>query len=64
MSIFYGEMSDDEARALWNLIMVSDPWPLSEKEHKLILNLANGEAMKRGYESWEIAYHEFKEDKE
>ena len=54
-------LDNAEARALWRLIMVSDPWPLTEAEHRRILRVADREAQARGYESWEVAYHEFRE---
>ena len=53
-------MTDKEAIAFWNLMMVSDPWPLSETYHDIMWQLADKEAIKRGYDSWIVAYHEFR----
>lgn len=50
-------MNDIEYRHFLNLIMCSDPYPC--KGESDMKNLANKEAIKRGYENWIIAYHEF-----
>ena len=56
-------MTDDQAVAFWALMMVSDPWPLGGREHAHLLELANAEAKKRGYNSWVVAFHEFKKER-
>jgi hypothetical protein len=48
---------DDELRALLNLLMVSDPWPLEESEQVLLKGLADRESEARGFEGWIEAYH-------
>lgn len=50
-------MSDDLFMLLMNLMMVSDPWPLSEHEQTLLNEALDLEASKRGYESWIDAIH-------
>ena len=40
-------------------MMVSDPWPLSEEEHSVLLRMANHEAKARCYGDWIVAYREF-----
>lgn len=53
-------MKDTEFRALLTLFMASDPTPLSEEEDKEVGNMLDRESNKRGYDSWVVAYHEFK----
>lgn len=45
-------MSDTELRALLDLFMCSDPWPLSMGEQKTIEAMLDREAQRRGYEGW------------
>ena len=52
-------MTDLEFRIAMDWMMVSDPWPLSEREHTVMWDMLNGEAEKRGYDNWIVAYHEF-----
>ena len=60
----YGERSsalyDDEFRALLDLFMVSDPWPLDERAEGVVQDLLTSESASRGYGSWVVAYHEHK----
>ena len=54
-------MSDEQYRALLDLMMCSDPWPVTGDDTEnqvLVTELANTEAVKRGYENWVDAYHE------
>lgn len=54
-------MNDSEFRAFLDLLMCSDPWPVLLDSGQIILeNFANQEAKKRGYETWVVAFHEFK----
>ena len=55
----YSVMTGDQFRAFLNLMMVSDPWPLKDVEHASLLDFADSEAAKRGYENWIEAYHKF-----
>lgn len=52
-------MNDQEFRALMNLVMASDPSPLSLREDDILNILLDKEAEERGYDSWYVAYHEF-----
>lgn len=52
-------LTDGQFRALLNLMMVSDPWPLSDEEHDRIDWLLDCEAQARGFDRWTEAYHEF-----
>lgn len=53
-------LSHQQFVAVLEWFMVSDPWPLSETTHNIMLNLLNAEAEKRGYANWVDAYHRFK----
>ena len=52
-------MANEEFRAMLDLYMVSDPWPLEDREHKIIGDMLDREAGKFGYEGWVEAYHFF-----
>lgn len=52
-------VSDDAFRVLLDLYMVSDPWPLSDRENGVLFAFLSAEASKRGFDSWTEAYHEF-----
>lgn len=52
------QLTDTQFRAMMDLMMVSDPWPLGEPEHAQIENLLIVESERRGYDSWIVAYHE------
>lgn len=54
------QMTDEQFVAFLGLWMCSDPWPksLSAKEHATLLDFANSEAKRRGYDGWVHAYHE------
>lgn len=45
-------MSIIELRALVNLLMVSDPWPLSAAERKVMVTLADRESRHWGFTDW------------
>lgn len=58
-------MNDVEFRAMLDLFMCCDPWPVpddcdGEENHKTITEMLNRKARQRGYEGWVDAYHEFK----
>ena len=54
-------MNDLEFRAFLSLMMCSDPWPTGdESENNVLIELAVKESVKRGFDSWIVAYHEFK----
>lgn len=53
-------MNDREYRALLDLLVCSDPWPVEDddgRSHELLNAFANKEAAERGYGSWIEAYH-------
>lgn len=53
--------TDQEFRAVLELIMVSDPYPIPEEGHQLKVEAwADKEARARGYGSWIEAYHQIK----
>lgn len=56
-------MSPTEYRALLDLFMVSDPWPLEDANQRTLLVLLNREARERGFVDWISAYHFFEKDK-
>ena len=49
-------MNDEEFRALLDLLMVSDPWPLTSGRGALEA-FADRIAVARGYADWVEAYH-------
>lgn len=59
-------LSDDEFRALLDLLMVSDPWPIDTDtgQHLLLQDLAAREWAARGHDdnSWLVAYHEHQQE--
>jgi hypothetical protein len=55
-------MNDYQFRAFLDLLMVSDPWPLDERDHRALLAHANAESGKRGYDGWIHAYHDMGSD--
>ena len=50
-------MNRKELRALMNLLMVSDPSPLSSAEDAALRDVADRVAMEFGYHDWIDAYH-------
>jgi len=52
-------ISDKAFRALLDLYMVSDPWPLEPGDNAVVFAFLCAEAQKRGYSAWTEAYHEF-----
>jgi hypothetical protein len=52
-------VADSVFRLLLDLHMVSDPWPLDDRDRGKMIMFLHAEASKRGYDSWEEAYHEF-----
>lgn len=57
-------IADEAFRVLLDLFMVSDPWPLSDREKNKMYAFLTAEASKRGYDGWVGAYHEFEVDDE
>lgn len=52
-------MNDRQFRALLNLVMASDPTPLSDEEDDTVRDLLANEAHKRGFMDWIEAFHDF-----
>jgi len=52
-------MNDKEYRAFLNLMMRSDPWPVSDEDQITLEALADKESANRGFKEWITAYHEF-----
>lgn len=57
-------MTDREFRAFLDLLMCSDPWPITgedgEHANEILLELADSEAQLRHFDNWVVAFHEFK----
>ena len=53
-------LTDDEAAALFALLMVTDPWPLGDSDRRALVSLADKEAAKRGFDGWTAAYHSWR----
>lgn len=57
-------MNDTQYRAFLDLMMCSDPWPVVDRDgsdsNAILEGLALDEARARGFDSWIVAYHEFK----
>lgn len=49
-------MTKYELSALTELMMVSDPWPISSKAKEVLDNLADQSAREHGFSSWIAAY--------
>jgi len=56
------KISDEAFRVLLDLYMVSDPWPLEDKDNVVMFGFLSAESQKRGYKGWVEAYHEFEVD--
>ena len=52
-------MTGAQLRALLNLLMVSDPWPLSEPEQQTLIDMADAASRLEGFDNWIDAYHGF-----
>lgn len=56
-------MNDTQYRAFLDLMMCSDPWPVPVRNgidaNKVLEDFAHDEALKRGFDGWIVAYHEF-----
>ena len=50
-------MTLDQFHALVSLLMVSDPWPLTDGEMFTLIEWADSQAQWRGYDGWIDAYH-------
>lgn len=53
-------LTDSQFRHLLDLLMASDPWPLSGEANEELVELADAEAAARGFENWIVAFHEHK----
>lgn len=54
-------MRDYQFRAMLDLLMCCDPWPVDTEGHQaIIIGWITVEASKRGYDNWIEAYHEEK----
>lgn len=51
-------LSAQEFGVLLRLLMVSDPWPLSELDRDTLVEVLNEESRSRNYDDWTHAYHE------
>lgn len=55
-------MTDAEFRALLDLWMCSDPWPIKpdpeDQCYRTLEGLLDKESVVRGYDNWTVAYHE------
>ncbi|MEE8289755.1 MAG: hypothetical protein V3R25_10125 [Nitrosomonadaceae bacterium] len=54
-------MKNEHFRALMDLAMCSDPWPVEDdgENQEEIINMMFAEANNRGYAGWIDAYHNF-----
>lgn len=52
-------MKDMQFRVLLDLMMVIDPWPLSDVDHRVFIQLLRNEAKAIGYDDEIAAYHNF-----
>ena len=57
-------LTDRQFRALLDLFMCSDPWPIKNGNrlvaHDELMGLLNAESGKRGFKTWIDAFHYFK----
>lgn len=51
-------LSKMELRALCELVMVSDPWPLPGEHESVVKALLLEECHRHGYPDWVDAYHD------
>ena len=56
-------MTDIQFRSMLDLFMCSDPYPVVNQGNGTgnsnVEGLLNAEAVMRGFESWQVAHHEF-----
>ncbi len=54
-------MNDEQFRALLDMVMCSDPWPIEDggNNQELVTDLLEREATNRGFSDWITAYHHF-----
>lgn len=50
-------MTNKEFRALLDLFMMSDPWPLTQAANDIVQGILDREAKARGLTDWIDAYH-------
>ena len=53
-------LTDAQLRALVDLLMVSDPWTLSQESRVALVTLADSEARRSGFDGWYAAYREMR----
>ena len=54
-------MTDKQYQAFLVLLMCCDPWPVPDDvTQSVMVDLADQEAQRRGYDNWIVAYHEFR----
>lgn len=57
-------MTDKQFRAFLDLMMCSDPWPVTDTGtgdgQDLLLEFASSESRDRGFTDWVTAYHQWK----
>ena len=53
-------LSDEEFRALVDLLIWIDPWSYGRSSQSILEGLADSEAKKRNFDNWIVAFHEFK----
>lgn len=51
------KMTAIELEALCDMLLVSDPFPLPEYVHQILLDFANAESQRRGFSDWSDALH-------
>lgn len=55
-------ITKQELRALCELVMVSDPWPLPGEHESVVKALLLEESHRHGYGGWVEAYHDLSPD--
>ena len=50
-------ITSEQLAAFTELLMVSDPWPLSERSHSVLTELADDASRENGFCDWIEAYH-------
>jgi hypothetical protein len=53
-------MTDTQFRALLDLVMCSDPWPVNAANQVIVWVWMDIESIRRGYTDWVDAYHHFR----
>ncbi len=50
-------LTHNQLKALCELMMVSDPWPLEDHQHTAIEELIDNESKRHGHDDWIDFYH-------